>query len=363
MLRVEPIRRAADDLMAAAVLGEGWEEALHGLSEAACAQGAVLMRNRGHRMVAAVTTREVAEAVADFAAGRTPPNSRYRRVNHTRSSGFRVDHDDYDDRQLAKDPFYQEFLRPIGYFWHANVGLTSGRDESVEISLKRHLNAGAYRREDATLLDAALPSLRAAVRLGRQMFDAETRGMARLLLARGRPVIELDAWGRPLAVHPDAEAVRDGPLRIVGRQLTAANGAAQAAVDRAVSLALTRPGEVALAPLGEWNGRNAFLQVLPVPGRVRDIFLSAAALAVPIEQDAPWTPVRLSAAGIREAFALTGRETDIACLLAEGLSLAAISRRLDIQPGTARTHLKSIFEKTGTRRQAELAALFGRLGG
>ncbi len=363
MLRVEPIRQAVDELMAAAILGDGWEEALTGLAKAACAQGAVLMRNRGCRMVAAVTTPEVAEAVADFAAGRAPPNSRYARVNHSRTSGFRVDHDDYDDRQLARDPFYQEFLRPIGYFWHANVGLTSGREEAVEISLKRHLQAGAYTREDAVLLDSELPRLRAAVRLGRQTFDAETRGMARLLLARGRPVIELDAWGRPLAIHPAPEALRDGPLQVVGRRLTAGNGAAQAAVDRAVSLAVSRPGEVALAPLGEWNGRNVFLQLLPVPGRARDVFLAAAALAVLIEQESPWTPVRLSAAGIREAFSLTGRETDVACLLAEGHSLVSIAKRLNMQPGTARTHLKSIFEKTGTRRQAELAALFGRLGG
>ena len=51
----------------------------------------------------------------------------------------------------------------------------------------------------------------------------------------------------------------------------------------------------------------------------------------------------------------------MACLLAEGATLADVARRLDMQVGTVRVHLRSIFAKTGTNRQAELVALLGRL--
>ena len=71
--------------------------------------------------------------------------------------------------------------------------------------------------------------------------------------------------------------------------------------------------------------------------------------------------IRFDAATVAQAFALTVRETAVACLLIEGATLADVARGLDMQVGTVRVHLRSIFAKTGTNRQAELVALLGRL--
>jgi DNA-binding CsgD family transcriptional regulator len=62
-----------------------------------------------------------------------------------------------------------------------------------------------------------------------------------------------------------------------------------------------------------------------------------------------------------DLFGLTSREAAIAMLLADGHGLEEIARRLRMAIGTARNHLKSVFEKTDTTRQAELVALLGRL--
>jgi DNA-binding CsgD family transcriptional regulator len=78
-----------------------------------------------------------------------------------------------------------------------------------------------------------------------------------------------------------------------------------------------------------------------------------------VEPGAPHLQVPASV--VRDAFGLTGREAEVASLLAEGASLATISRRLRVEPATARTHLKRIFEKTRTGRQTELVALLSRL--
>ena len=316
------------------------------------------MRNRTHHMLAAITTEEIAESVKVFAAGHAPPNSRYSRVRHDRA-GFRIDHDDYTDEELAHDPFYQEFLRPAGYFWHANVALTIGRDEFVELSLKRRLEAGPYQRADAVGLDAVVPDLLVAARLAKYTLDAEARGMARLLQQRGAPVLELDAWGRVLSRHaaPEDPAC---PLRVIGRRLVAFDLAAQPALDRAVARVLAIPDATALVPLVGPQGQRYFLQLLPVPGRARDIFLSAAALGVLINDEPP-PRIRLEAATVAHAFTLTEREASVTCLLAEGATLADVARHLGMQVGTVRVHLRSVFAKTGTNRQAELVALLGRL--
>ena len=98
-----------------------------------------------------------------------------------------------------------------------------------------------------------------------------------------------------------------------------------------------------------------------MPSRTRDIFLSAAAVAVLIERDREPATIRPQPSAIRELFGLTDREADVASLLAEGLDVAAIARMLGISPDTARTYLKYAFEKIGVRRQAELVALLARL--
>ena len=361
MLRVDRIKAAVDDVMAAAILGEGWEPALAGFAYVCGAHGAVLMRNHTHHLLAAITTDEIAEGVKAFAAGQTPPNSRYGRVRYDTGLRFHVDHDDYTDDELARDPFYQEFLRAVGYFWHANLALTIGRDEIVELSLKRRIEAGPYQRADADALDAVLPDLLVAARLAKYTLDAEARGMARLLEQRGARVFELDAWTRVLSRHAEIEADGACPLRVIGRRLVATDPAAQPALDRAIARVLVRPGTNALVPLTGPQGGRFFLQILPVPGRARDIFLSAAALAVLIDGDEPQPCIRLDAATVAHAFALTDREAAVTCLLAEGAALAEVARHLGMQVGTVRVHLRNIFAKTGTNRQAELVALLGRL--
>src|SRR3954464_10938843 len=113
------IRAAVDDVVAAALLDEGWDAALTRFAHAAGARDAVLMRNTRHGTVVGVATEEAADTVAAFVAGKAPPSSRYDKVRGAADGGFRIDHDDYTDGELAHDPFYQEFLRPVGVFWHA----------------------------------------------------------------------------------------------------------------------------------------------------------------------------------------------------------------------------------------------------
>jgi len=65
-------------------------------------------------------------------------------------------------------------------------------------------------------------------------------------------------------------------------------------------------------------------------------------------------PIRLT----QQLFQLTPSETALAIQLANGLSLDEASDALNIRRNTARAHLRSIFSKTGVRRQTELVRLF-----
>jgi DNA-binding CsgD family transcriptional regulator len=58
---------------------------------------------------------------------------------------------------------------------------------------------------------------------------------------------------------------------------------------------------------------------------------------------------------------LTEAEAAVAQRIARGEGLPVVAAALGVSPSTARTHLKHTFDKTGTHRQAELAALLARL--
>ncbi|QXZ10602.1 helix-turn-helix transcriptional regulator [Comamonas sp. Y33R10-2] len=65
-------------------------------------------------------------------------------------------------------------------------------------------------------------------------------------------------------------------------------------------------------------------------------------------------PVKLT----QQLFHLTPAETAVATHLSNGMSLEEAAEALGIKPNTARAHLRSIFSKTGVRRQTELVRLF-----
>ncbi|MGC8731685.1 MAG: helix-turn-helix transcriptional regulator [Halothiobacillaceae bacterium] len=360
MIDIARVTVAVDGFLAAAFLGEGFESALAALAEGCGARDAVLMRNTRSRLVKAFATDEASDAVAAFVAGKAPPNSRYSRVRTSLRGGFRVDHDDYSPEDLAADPFYQDFLRPRGVFWHANAILADNAGDCLELSLKRRHRLGPYDRRDALLLDRTLHDLRAAARIARATLDARAEGMASLLAQRGRHVIELDGAGRPRPGPWIGDTDRASPLTIAGRRLSAAEPAEQAALDHAVAAAITRPARLGLALLTARGGERYVLQVHPVPGGLRDLFLSAAALAVLIPRDPAAAHPTPESTCLAAAFGLTDREVEIAALLSRGHDLPTIARESGLRPETVRTYLKVVFEKTGTRRQAELVALLAQ---
>lgn len=61
-------------------------------------------------------------------------------------------------------------------------------------------------------------------------------------------------------------------------------------------------------------------------------------------------------------FRLTPAEARVAAGLAQGMKLSAIAEHYGISVQTARSQLKSVFDKTGTHSQVQLVALLVRNG-
>ncbi|WP_249149293.1 helix-turn-helix transcriptional regulator [Bradyrhizobium manausense] len=361
MISLRDLAPAIEKLYDAAMLGEGWAGALDSIARAGGASGVVLMHNRNRKLVAAVANNEIKEAVGQYLVGDAPKNSRQLRVSHDIGSGFRIDQDDYRPEEIARDPYYQEFLRPIGFGWHANARISMEDSDEIAIGFKRDLKRGPYEDSDKQTLNLILPHIRSAARVTQYVFEAETRGLVRGLLGRGNPVLEFDSWGRVRREHGKFEK-SSGPLQIALGRARTADPSEQRKFDEVVLRAANdrqMPGGILIH---DRIGNRFIFQVLPVCGRARDVFHATTAVGLLIHQ-----PRRHAISFNRDLaiqlFGLSAREAEVVGLICQGRSLREISSTLSVVPDTVRYHLKSVFEKTGTNRQIDLVALFAGLVG
>ena len=105
--------------------------------------------------------------------------------------------------------------------------------------------------------------------------------------------------------------------------------------------------------------RPLLLRIQRLGGNLPQFF--AHSVGVCIIEDLDERP-QLEGQNLREIFGLTAREASIAVLVAQGTPLRAIAESQEMAYETVRSHLKSVFNKTDTGRQAELSALISRLG-
>ncbi len=77
----------------------------------------------------------------------------------------------------------------------------------------------------------------------------------------------------------------------------------------------------------------------------------------------PESRLRIDPAVTRVALGLTGMESRVAVLLAEGKSVREIAAAMGRKESTIRTHVKHIFTKHGLSRQVDLVRLVLALAG
>jgi DNA-binding CsgD family transcriptional regulator len=66
---------------------------------------------------------------------------------------------------------------------------------------------------------------------------------------------------------------------------------------------------------------------------------------------------------LRDAYGLTRAEARVAFAVSAGTSVVAAADVLGVSPNTVKSHLRSVFMKTGMRGQVELARLMAVLDG
>ncbi len=269
------------------------------------------------------------------------------------------------DGEFFRTPLYLQFLKPHNLRYL--LGRDVVRDEllRVKLSLERTADQEPFSQRERALLEAIAPHLQRAIRL-RERHDHGTHmrfffeeAMAKLAIgclmldAKGK-VVSINAWARRLIDQNDALAVRNGRLRAVdsidGKVLNKAIDAAlamraRAGQSRGTALRLeSAPGMTVLDLVVKPLARDSLIESASAPAVV--VYLN----------DCRRPGIELDPGALAAMYGLTHCESQIGALLAKGTCLADVADRLHVSINTVKTHLRGIYEKLGTSKQAQVVA-------
>ena len=263
--------------------------------------------------------------------------------------------------------FYNGWARPQGLCCPVTVVLDRTSTVYTPLTLVRPDGAGDVNGEGYDLLLRLAPHLMRALRTGVQFRNLEARSemFASALSHLSAAVFVLDEQKRVGFANGAAEELMTWPT-IVGtdrnRKLSATDRASNEALQAALRGVIS--GELAGADvrLQTQTGVPASATVLAVPASQASILPAEGQPACMVMiRDLEGDDHKAIARQAGLLFGLTPAEERLLTVLLNGAGLKNVAAQLGVGRETARTHLKSIFHKTGTHSQGELIGFTRRL--
>ncbi|MEM6667323.1 MAG: hypothetical protein AAF638_13070 [Pseudomonadota bacterium] len=278
---------------------------------------------------------------------------------------------------IAETPFYQDWARPNRVHCGATavtflsepdrvaslcINYDETRNDQLDPFFGHLLGDIAGHLRNAGQMNAMMAKAMQGAANVRALLDAQAEAV--LLVSGAGTILEHNAAAAAVLRAGRGVSVRQG------RTLSFMDGRAEARFRQACRLIAA----------GLVNGRQAsdmqvpfrvdaemgpnIAQLLPAPG-LQDSphwrFFAPSSMGILVKLRYRADRLETSLAALMEAFDMTRAEARLAQALVSGQSLEAFSRASGRSKNTARSQLRSIFEKTSTARQSELVALLTRL--
>nr|AAR11778.1 TeiR [Comamonas testosteroni] len=262
--------------------------------------------------------------------------------------------------------YYNDWCKQLQVF-HVMAADIVTKDSCVYgLRITRPEGAPAFNKQERAFGSMMLPHIKRALTLhlsvnqDRQVISLYSKATAQLMVG----VVILDQNGNVLECNPAAASILDmqDGLKISGGMLEANYANDTRKLQRLIKDALmhTQVSRLSMTEgmsvsrqSGQLNWGVVVQSISPdewTEGKQRP----SVAVFVRDTGGKADPPVKLA----QQLFQLTPAETSLAIQLANGLSLEEAAEALIIRRNTARAHLRSIFSKTGVRRQTELVRIF-----
>jgi len=351
----------------AALMPEAWPDAMRMISEA-CSGSLALGQMVGRGGYHAIACRGGEDLLRDYVDGGWHENNpRMMRGLAITQSGFRglvTEQQMFTPEERARIPFEQEFAPQYDITSEAGTVVASHAGSHFVLTIQRGPRQGPFDDDELKAMNHFVDNVTAACAFTLRAKLEQTARTLDTLGARGEALAVLSPNGHILHMTPAFEAALGDRLTCRNGQVRAIDSGDDVRLQELVERTAAWPVAVAERPgtvfLRRAVGRPLVVRCLPIAGAARDFFGLARMIMSVDDLEKP-----LSSAvqdSLRDAFGLTAAEVRLAVRIGRGEMLRAAAAGEGISFETARTRLKLIFDKTGTRRQAELAVLISRLG-
>lgn len=359
---------AIDKLYSAALEPHRWDEALGAVSDSLGAIGVTIVPLGTEGVMRALTSESLVEANAQYQAGwwrYDTPSGRI--LSHgVRPGTVATDRFVMQEEEIKRDPFYQDFLKSHGIQQSMATLLSLGSGRMVSVAAQRGLGRDPYQSTDVEALAVLAPHIKRALTIATSIVEA------RRLADDLSGAIEQLAWGVVLLdMHGTVRTLNGVAREAVGDGLSFTHGRIHAALpdtDARLQVAIKAALPGSNLPLAGGvliprpSGRDPYyVEVAPIRPRLDALevmaFGDGGAMLLIRSLEASQRNVSQH---LRQ-MGLTPAEARLAETLAGGVSLRGAADLNTIAYETARSHLRSIFQKLGIRRQSELVALVTRL--
>jgi DNA-binding CsgD family transcriptional regulator/PAS domain-containing protein len=268
---------------------------------------------------------------------------------------------------LAASRYAQQWGKPQSLVDYMDFFLIHSPTRLASLGFSRHERDGNITDREIEIGRLLIPHLRRALTISNVLDTqaVEKARMAEALDALKLGVVLANEDSRILHANRVAEQMmrEGGPLRDRNGVLRAEGEAASAEINAAIGHAARNETDIgntglAVRLTGEHEAA-VVAHVLPLAaGELRSRLDPAAVAAVFIN---PQVDDAAGATAIAATFGLTPAETRVAARVLSGKTVAEAAADVGVAVTTARTHLASIFAKTGVSRQSELMRLAAQL--
>jgi DNA-binding CsgD family transcriptional regulator len=361
-IREDLFDKAIDAFHEAAAIPELWPGALAAISEAAGCMASTLLPLRAGELQL-VSSPSIRGFLDDFEAGGWLTINPYMRrgLQLTRGGwhGLITSEDMLTAEEKRHDVYVNEVEIPAGIGPKAGIFLISRQPErALPITIERPLGTDPFSRAELRKLNLLMASIDGAARLAMKVGFGVAQRFADSLGGIGRYVGLVDGAGRLLHMPPSFERYLGDAFQVargrIGARDRDADRRLQAAIFQAITAGPAEARQAAPVLLPRANGARLVVHVVPIVRAAQDVFMLArAAIILTDPSERPGEDLAV----LRARYGLSAAEIRLAARIGRGESLAAIAEAEGIVLETARSRLKMVFAKTGTHRQAELAAL------
>ncbi|HUI20747.1 MAG TPA: helix-turn-helix transcriptional regulator [Methylocella sp.] len=272
-------------------------------------------------------------------------------------------------QEFIRTPVFNEWWKPADYSL-GMLGVNVYAEERVS-SLICVINAPGHdvlTNEQTRIFAAAVRHVARAIRIHRRLrtLDYMNGSTPERFEGWHRGAILADAAGNALYINAAARALLDAENGLVLKDGCLATTDGRDTLQRLIASCAPMIGPLRGPLGGEFQiprgPQRAPLQATVTPFRTKELlpevpWLGLRAPVAMITIIDPETVRQRLVRDLHERFGLTAAEAGLAAEIVKGDGREAAARRRGISVATARSQLSSIFEKTGTHRQAELVHL------